>query len=309
MSALNQEEINTLRSCKYCRSTHVIKYGVDKGTQMYYCYECRRKFARIDTLPQMHTRTADLAEALTLYYSGMSLNDIRRHFIDQDNNYFSKATIYNWINRFSAAALRETSSVKPEVSNCWLIKEITIGIDANNVNLGRTYLKSRSARKAGLRLILDTASCFLLSLQLDFRDASGDIEGLLAAAVQKAGEAPAVIITNQTGVSNTNSEVAVNEKPASQLCFKNDPRLIGAFDDILDQRTRFVCALKNQSTLGKFVQGWQVHYNFFKTQDRLGGKTPAQFAGIVFPYRDWKGLIGSELKYMVAKRKTAKGLS
>lgn len=278
-------------NCKYCQSDRVIKYGIDKGTQMYYCRGCRRKYARNDTLPQMHTRTADLAEALNLYYSGMSLNDIRRNFIDQDNNYFSKATINNWITRFTAAAIKETNSIKPDVSHCWLIKEIAIGFDPEKVIMGQIYLKSRSVRKAGLRLILDTHSRFLISLHWDSEDDFTDVRGLMAAAEQKAGKAPDVVVTDQTGVTFTNTGCAYNEKSAGQMCFKNDPQLISSFDDILDQRTRFVCALKNQSTQVKFLQGWQVHYNFFKTQDRLGGKTPAQLAAIDFPYRDWKSLI------------------
>jgi len=258
---------------------------------MYYCRECDRKFARIDTLPQMHTRTADIAEALDLYYAGLSLNDIRRNFIDQDNNYFSTATIYNWIKRFTDAAIKKTTEQQPRVGDSWLFKEITIGIDQGKVKVQDAYLKSRSARKVTLWLILDARSRYLLSFQLKNSISSPDFQELLEIASRRAGKEPALIITDKAVNFLQKSEKADTTMLESRVILQFDPGLISTFNDILDERTRFACALKNQSTLEKFMQGWLVHYNFFKSQFRLGNKTPAQTASINSSYGDWKGLI------------------
>jgi transposase-like protein len=281
-----QEKISL--NCKYCQSDRVIKYGIDKGTQMYYCRVCQRKFARRDTLHQMHTRTADLAEALHLYYSGLSLNDIRRHFIDQDNNYFSKAAIYNWIKRFTDEAVLRTGSFQPEVSGCWLFKEITIGIDPAKVVLGQSYLKSRSVRKTALWLLFDIRSRYLLGYCMRLEDSHADFKVLLGTAVQISGKQPSEITADQSEKLSLNIS---HETPALNFIWREDEGLISTFDDIIDQRTRFVCALKNQATLEKFLSGWQLDYNYFKCQNRLGGKTPAQTAGINCPYKDWKSLL------------------
>ena len=32
--------------CKHCQGQHTRKYGIDNGTQYYYCDDCQRKFAR-----------------------------------------------------------------------------------------------------------------------------------------------------------------------------------------------------------------------------------------------------------------------
>jgi len=44
-------------NCKYCQSENVIKYGKYKGVQRYFCKDCKRKFAGIDTIPKMQYPT------------------------------------------------------------------------------------------------------------------------------------------------------------------------------------------------------------------------------------------------------------
>ncbi|MGR3295892.1 MAG: transposase [Candidatus Bathyanammoxibius sp.] len=39
--------------CKYCGSDNVIKYGTYKGTQYYWCKDCKRKFANVDNIPKL----------------------------------------------------------------------------------------------------------------------------------------------------------------------------------------------------------------------------------------------------------------
>lgn len=63
--------------CKYCDSPSVIKYGLYKGVQRYYCKECRRKFAGIDRIPKMQYPTSQVSDAINMYYEGMSLKEIR----------------------------------------------------------------------------------------------------------------------------------------------------------------------------------------------------------------------------------------
>jgi len=73
-------------TCKYCQSENVIKYGKYKDTQYYYCKDCKRKFAGLDTIPKMQYSTSKVADALNMYYEGMSLKEIRRNFIQQHND-------------------------------------------------------------------------------------------------------------------------------------------------------------------------------------------------------------------------------
>ena len=74
-------------NCKYCQSENVIKYGKYKDTQYYYCKACNRKFAGLDTIPKMQYARDKIADALNMYYEGMSLVEIRRNLIQQYGDY------------------------------------------------------------------------------------------------------------------------------------------------------------------------------------------------------------------------------
>ncbi len=39
------------------------------------------------------------------------------------------------------------------------------------------------------------------------------------------------------------------------------------------------------------MDGWLVHYNFFRPHMSLNDRTPASVAGIRFPYRNWKDVV------------------
>ncbi len=50
-----------------------------------------------------------------------------------------------------------------------------------------------------------------------------------------------------------------------------------------------------------FLDGWVIHYNYFRPHLSLNDRTPAQTAGIDFPYRNWKELIEKQ-PYSVTAR-------
>lgn len=55
--------------CKYCNSRNVIRFGVQKNKQQYFCKNCERKFNLNDTLTMMKTPVPVIASALSQYYN------------------------------------------------------------------------------------------------------------------------------------------------------------------------------------------------------------------------------------------------
>jgi hypothetical protein len=41
----------------------------------------------------------------------------------------------------------------------------------------------------------------------------------------------------------------------------------------------------------QFLDGWLVHYNFFRPHMSLKDKTPAEVAGIKFPFHNWRDVV------------------
>jgi hypothetical protein len=80
----------------------------------------------------------------------------------------------------------------------------------------------------------------------------------------------------------------------------NNTNLIERFHGTLKERTKVMRALKNRDTLEKFMDGWLVHYNYFRPHMSLDGKTPAEASGINFPFHNWKDV--TEQPYQVTAR-------
>jgi hypothetical protein len=60
-------------------------------------------------------------------------------------------------------------------------------------------------------------------------------------------------------------------------------RLQGSFR----QRTKTMRGLQTRATGQHYLDGWVLDYNLFKDHHALGGKTPADVAGVDVPYREW----------------------
>jgi transposase InsO family protein len=49
--------------------------------------------------------------------------------------------------------------------------------------------------------------------------------------------------------------------------------------------------LRNPTTAKIVLDGWLIHYNYFRPHEGLRGKTPAEAAEIRFPYKSWQDII------------------
>ena len=66
--------------------------------------------------------------------------------------------------------------------------------------------------------------------------------------------------------------------------------LIERFHGTIKERTKVMRGLRRVDTARAFMDGWLVHYNYFRPHMSLKSKTPAEVAGINFPFRNWKGV-------------------
>ena len=67
--------------------------------------------------------------------------------------------------------------------------------------------------------------------------------------------------------------------------------LIERFHGTLKQRINVMRGLKTPETAQVILDGFVVHYNFFRHHMTLGPFTPSEMAGIKLPFNTWEGLI------------------
>jgi putative transposase len=243
-----------------------------------------------------------------MYYSGMSINEIRTHFKQENGSYPSSKSVYGWIQKYTEMAVNSTKDYQPKVSDKWVCDETYIRVDKSKANVENPYSKSRKAKWVIFWDVIDSESRFLLATHLTTTRNKADAQAVMEKAAKKAGKIPKVVVTDKLGSYLDGIELAfgseTKHKQSSPFEIENDNNLIERFHGTLKERTKVMRALKNKQTLQQFSDGWLVHYNYFKPHMSLEGKSPAEVAGINYQYRNWAEMI----RQPVAKQTSVQSL-
>jgi len=265
--------------CKYCQSENVNKYGKYKDVQYYWCKDCKRKFSNPDAIPKMQYSTSKVADAISMYFEGMSLKEIRRNFIQQHNDYVSDVTVLNWVNRFTDLAVKEAEKYKPGVGSVWVADETVLDIDGKNIWLWD---------------IIDTKTRFLIATHMSYTRTIKDAQQLMKQAYERTGKIPRVIYTDKLAAYLDGIELTfgadTKHKQGSPFDVGGNSNYIERFHSTLKSRTKVMRGLHTVESAKKYLDGWLVHYNFFRPHMSLRDSTPASVAGIRFPFRNWKDI-------------------
>jgi hypothetical protein len=108
----------------------------------------------------------------------------------------------------------------------------------------------------------------------------------LTIAIKKAGKSPKRIVAREQNAYPCGIESDVNAYATNAKC--------SSFHNSLEERKKVMRKFNTAEAVARITTCWQSHYNFFKRQKILGGKTPAQAACIEFPFRTWLDLAKSE---------------
>lgn len=268
--------------CKNCGSSAVYKFGTYKGTQLYMCKSCKRKFADNKALPRMRTPTDQISDALNMHYEGMSLNAIKRNLKQQNNYDVSDVAIYKWINRFTDDAIKATRDLHPKVGDIWVADETVLDIDGKNVWFWD---------------IIDEKTRFLLASHVSFTRTTKDAETLMRKAAKRAGKIPKQVLTDKLASYLDGVELAFGGDTehirSHGFTVQPNTNLIERFHGTLKDRTKVMRGLKNIESAIEFTEGWLVHYNFFRPHSAIGDKTPAESAGLQSPYKNWADVVNA----------------
>lgn len=70
--------------------------------------------------------------------------------------------------------------------------------------------------------------------------------------------------------------------------------LIERFQGELKSRTKVMRGFKKFKSAQNTLNGWIIHYNFLRPHESLTDKTPAEMAGITYPYKTWLDVVNSQ---------------
>ena len=263
-------------TCKNCGSNAIVKFGSYKGVQRYWCKSCQRKFKADDSLFHMKVSHEHISSALSMYYEGMSIGDVCRHLKQEHDYYPPKSVVYQWITKYTEAAIKQFRDYHPQVGDTWVADETVLNVAGHNV---------------WLYDIIDERTRFLLASRLTLSRTTHDAEMLMKEAAQKAGKTPKEVITDKNSSYLDGVELTFGRDTehitSHGFTVKPNTNLIERFHGTLKDRTKVMRGLKDVDSAIEFTDGFLVHYNYFRPHETLKGKTPAEAAKIDYPIKNW----------------------
>ena len=266
--------------CPRCGSLDIAKYGIREGVQEYICLKCHRKFHAKDAPLGMRTPIEQIGASLNLYYTGSSLTDIANHLSQTYNNPVSRTSIYAWLMKYSERALKLLEPLQPMVSDVWIADETAI--------------------KFGDKLywiwdIIDRDTRFLLASYLSPNRGTREARILMELASERAGKAPAWIITDKLKAYIDGIELVFGAETkhlqSTPFAKTDSTNIIERFQATVKERTKVLWGFKTVPTARLILSGFGVHYNFFRPHLSLGNRTPAEVAKIQSPVKNWIELV------------------
>jgi len=120
-----------------------------------------------------------------------------------------------------------------------------------------------------------------------------DAHELMKQAYERTGKAPRVIYTDKLAAYLDGIELTfgadTKHVQGGPFALGHKANYIERFHGTLKERTKVMRGLHTMESARRFLDGWLVHYNFFRPHSGLpNDMTPAQAAGIRFPFRNWK---------------------
>ncbi len=261
-------------TCRYCGSDNLIGYGYSKGLRCLQCKDCHRKFVDNKAPPGMKTPHEQILCAVTMYWEGLGLTAARQYLKEVHNSYVSDSTISEWVARFARGTIAASDKDIPKVGDGWMVLSTEVRIASGTIWFWDVF---------------DTNTRFLLASRawkkLDIKDASAT----LADAIRKAKKIPGTILTNNLAVLmeglETNNNRETRQVETRLILDKSDIRLLDEFQSVLATRSCILKRFKQFRNASLVIQGWPVHYNYFRPHEIANNTTPAYQAGIVSPLK------------------------
>lgn len=278
----------TIVRCPRCGSENTMRYGVRNGQQEYICGACHAKFNLKGAPLGMRTPAAQIGAALAMFYDGLSLADISRQLEQTHGNLVNPSSVYRWVQRYTREAVEKFGGYKAHTGKIWAADETVLG-----VRMAQT--KEGSPNTIWYWDVIDEETRFLLASHMSNTRTIGDAKALFERARDRAANAPRFIVTDRLrsyidGIERVwGGEVRHIQSDGMASEIHNN--IIERFHGTIKERTKVMRDLKSHESARLIMDGWLIHYNFFRSHMSLKGKTPAEAAGIRYEVRNWTGVV------------------
>ena len=215
-----------------------------------------------------------------MFYEGLSLTKISNQLKSLFNDDVDPSTIYLWIIEYSQKARHFLDGLQIDVGNVWVVDETVITVGGQNVWFWD---------------VIDEETRFLLASHLSIARTINDVAIVMENALQRVKVYPNVIISDKwpaypKGIERIFGSHARHIK-SQGFTAEINTNLIERFHGTLKERLKVLRGFKDIDTAELILDGFIIHYNFFRPHITLKNTTPVQEAGIDLPFDNWEGLL------------------
>jgi transposase-like protein len=291
MAQLAQQHFTEIPiTCKWCGANDIKKYGTRKDVQEYICLKCGRKFIDKDAPFKKQTDIELIGTSISSYFDGLSFADIARR-LSESGNPVNESTVYRWVMSYSQKAVKAFDNYHPQTSDIWTADETAIKFQKDLYWIWD---------------IIDTRSRFLLASYLSPNRGTAQARILMEAALKRAGGIPPKkVATDKLAAYLDGIEMTFGSETrhiqSSPFEMDNDNNFIERMQGTIKDRTKVIRGFKHVETARIIIDGFLIHYNYFKPHMGLKDlppkgidKTPADVAKIKIPFKTWTDFVRSD---------------
>ena len=263
----------------------VKKDGFHGGKQRFECNSCGKKFKADGQALHRQYTTRQIAAGIDKHLSGMSYKEVTEHMEDfYDVPRPSKHTVHDWVKGYGRLAQdflegKVGPDGRPETASGNHIK----------ANTGDVWVADETYMRAGGEWrycwnVMDAKTRYILAVYFSPNRGPRQAIAVLEKALAAAKRPPEKLISDGLGgyaeavraVLPSGTVHEVSKGIREEINNNQSERLQGAFKD----RSKTQRGFQEVRTGHDCLEAWSIEYNFFKGHSALGGRTPAEAAGV-----------------------------
>jgi transposase-like protein len=272
--------------CRFCDSKKLVKRGVRGQVQRYRCVNCGKWVTLNFGFERRHYSPEAITAALDLYFKGVSFRNIADHMKQFFGKKPSPSTIHEWLVSYSQIASKYVEQFKPQVGGFMHVDETKVNVDG---------------KLDWLWNLMDADTRFWVSSLITKGRSTEDARAVFQDAKSKLPFRPKAIIHDGLGSYNDafkkefyhNRGRQTFEMRSVSIREKGKNNRVERLRNTLKDRTKTQRALDNDESAQVMIDALRIAYNFTRPHMALGGRTPAEAAGLDLQLNGnrWKELI------------------
>ena len=275
----NSAKVQTVL-CPRCLSSFSWSYGRRGSTREYLCRRCGRKFNDRGCPIGMRTPNEQLGVALSMFYEGFSLAEICLKLGHTFNNPVNPSSVHRWVIKYTNQALGSFSTLQIHASHTWLMDETSVKISGQNVWVWD---------------VVDFETHFLLASHLAKSRSIAAVNTVIEKACGRSQSAPQSMLFNHSVARSEDISlgIATDFRRIQPQGLNANATLgfTGQLHTAFHQRNRVMQNLRSLRMATLVLNGFSIHYNFFRPSKALKNRTPAAMAGVSTQCKDWLHLV------------------